>query len=437
MLWIVRTCRHVPRQPSRSFSLTPNYRLPRIVPRRDTRHAHHTHKPESTADERPQQGPSTESPPGGETKPPTATNQVLFVVAGSLIAFGVAARLTNVDTYDWTNKVVESDIAWLSRTPNNGELRRARYYELGKRLQASLNRLAEAASGLPQDIRAMVVYAYTQLAQSALNTTEGARVCYGLAATHGLVWLAWQIPRLDPFMTRHFTHHPLSGLSYTLLTSVFSHSSFLHMLFNTMALMSFGPIASLYLTREQQNDSTYLRESTSQWHFLALYVSAGLSASVASHLYATRIMYPRLAAKLAAAPASAAAPIANAATSAVSATTAETAASAAEAITSVIKPSLGASGAIYATVTMTAMAFPDQHITLLFPPTPPIPIQYGVFGLMAVDVLGLLRGWRLFDHTAHLGGALFGLWYYRYGVEYWQTFRERTLGSLPRSLRGQ
>lgn len=208
------------------------------------------------------------------------------------------------------------------------------------------------------------------------------------------------------------------------------------MLFNTMALMSFGacascgeyhrepaftlpclpgPTASLYLTREQQNDSTYLRESTSQWHFLALYVSgacacisihrkatdaqrlahtAGLSASVASHLYATRIMYPRLAAKLAAAPASAAAPIANAATSAVSATTAETATSAAEAITSVIKPSLGASGAIYATVTMTAMAFPDQHITLLFPPTPPIPIQYGVFGLMAVDVLGLLRGWR-------------------------------------------
>lgn len=72
----------------------------------------------------------------------------------------------------------------------------------------------------------MVVYAYTQLAQSALNTTEGARVCYGLAATHGLVWLAWQIPRLDPFMTRHFTHHPLSGLSYTLLTSVFRQVRF-------------------------------------------------------------------------------------------------------------------------------------------------------------------------------------------------------------------
>lgn len=156
MLWVVRICRHVPRQPSRSFSLTPNYRLPRIFPRCDTRHAHHTHKPESTADERPQQGPSTESPPGGEAKPPTATNQVLvsrdyhmpcccltwlppqFVVAGSLIALGVAARLTNVDTYDWTNKVAESDITWQFRTPNNGELRRARYYELGKVIVASI-----------------------------------------------------------------------------------------------------------------------------------------------------------------------------------------------------------------------------------------------------------------------------------------------------------
>ena len=31
-------------------------------------------------------------------------------------------------------------------------------------------------------------------------------------------------------------------------------------------------------------------------------------------------------------------------------------------------------------------------------------------GLVVLDVVGLLRGWRLFDHAGHLGGMLFGLW---------------------------
>ena len=52
-----------------------------------------------------------------------------------------------------------------------------------------------------------------------------------------------------------------------------------------------------------------------------------------------------------------------------------------------IKPSLGASGAIYATVTLTAMAFPEAHVSLIFPPTPPIPIQYAA-GPSDVDGVG-------------------------------------------------
>lgn len=59
-----------------------------------------------------------------------------------------------------------------------------------------------------------------------------------------------------------------------------------------------------------------------------------------------------------------------------------------------ILPSLGASGAIYAAVTLTALAFPHTEISLMFPPTFPIPIQWGVGSLIALDVVGALRGWR-------------------------------------------
>lgn len=79
-----------------------------------------------------------------------------------------------------------------------------------------------------------------------------------------------------------------------------------------------------------------------------------------------------------------------------STTAASTAAAAAVAETSAptILPSLGASGAIYSAVTLTALAFPNTEIALLFPPSFPIPIQWGVGGLLAIDVIGALRGWR-------------------------------------------
>ena len=59
-----------------------------------------------------------------------------------------------------------------------------------------------------------------------------------------------------------------------------------------------------------------------------------------------------------------------------------------------ILPSLGASGAVYAAATMTALAFPESQVALFIPPTYPINIQYGIGGLMMLDVVGILRGWR-------------------------------------------
>uniref|UniRef100_A0A8C6F2R1 rhomboid protease n=1 Tax=Monodon monoceros TaxID=40151 RepID=A0A8C6F2R1_MONMO len=37
--------------------------------------------------------------------------------------------------------------------------------------------------------------------------------------------------------------------------------------------------------------------------------------------------------------------------------------------------------------------------------------------IIAVDTAGMILGWKFFDHAAHLGGALFGIWYITYGHE--------------------
>lgn len=79
---------------------------------------------------------------------------------------------------------------------------------------------------------------------------------------------------------------------------------------------------------------------------------------------------------------------------AVSATSSTTATTVAKKTIPEILPSLGASGAIYATVVVTALAFPDSQIALFIPPSYPINIQWGVGGLLLMDTIGVLRGWR-------------------------------------------
>ena len=59
-----------------------------------------------------------------------------------------------------------------------------------------------------------------------------------------------------------------------------------------------------------------------------------------------------------------------------------------------ILPSLGASGAVYGCVTLTALAFPESQVALFIPPSYPISIQYGVGGLVLLDTIGIIRGWR-------------------------------------------
>ncbi|EGN95310.1 hypothetical protein SERLA73DRAFT_77333 [Serpula lacrymans var. lacrymans S7.3] len=74
-------------------------------------------------------------------------------------------------------------------------------------------------------------------------------------------------------------------------------------------------------------------------------------------------------------------------------------------------------------VTLSALAFPDASISLIFLPFFAIPIQSGVGAIIALDAIGILRGWKMFDHYAHLSGATFGVLYYLYGPQWWDSMR--------------
>ena len=54
-----------------------------------------------------------------------------------------------------------------------------------------------------------------------LNASEGKKIGYQICAINGFIWVLWQFRAFRPFMKAHFTHHPLSGRSITLLTSIF------------------------------------------------------------------------------------------------------------------------------------------------------------------------------------------------------------------------
>jgi hypothetical protein len=77
------------------------------------------------------------------------------------------------------------------------------------------------ATFLPLAMKRLLSQGYAMVAQPYLDSTEGRRICWKIIAFNTAIWFAWQLPRLRGVMNTSFMHHPLSGLSYTLLTAVF------------------------------------------------------------------------------------------------------------------------------------------------------------------------------------------------------------------------
>lgn len=350
---------------------------------------------------------------GIQPKPRTAM-PILFAVVVTALGFSGAALATNEETAEWRAKI--GTISPFQRigssysTIMHQEWRQAK----GREWQKSFDEFQKKIAGLPAGtLRPLAAYSYYYVAQSWVNLTEGKEMCYKLVGCFVGVYLLSAIPAARQVARRMFSHDPLSGRSFTLLTSQFGHAGLLHLAVNSFALLGFGEFAWSYLRSKQINEPGRLDEATSGYHFLAFHVAAGTFSALVSHLFATRVLLPRMVANLAknvSASAAGAAPV--------------------TAVTPIL-PSIGASGAIWASLMLTSLAWPHTTVTLVFLPFIPISIGTGVLGFIALDIVGLIRGWRFFDHAAHLGGAAFGAMYYYYGPPFWDAWRREMLEVMP------
>jgi len=334
---------------------------------------------------------------------PVFWRPILFSAGVGAGTYALAAYYTNEDTRKWANSLGQG-AWWRPGAPTSVEMQRARRLALHKHLTERLKDLAESTKQWPAMLRMYINRALVPVFESRLNSSDGKKAAINILLLNAAVFIGWQIPALRGWMTSHFLHSPLSGKSYTLVTSAFSHQGLLHVGFNMFALVSFGSAAFDWLGTQQINHRDREPESTWMYHAYAFYLLGGIFSSLLSHVVASRFRFPRIVAAL---------------------TTGSGATGAAAASATSILPSLGASGAIYATVTLSALAIPEASVAFIFLPWVQIPISAGVGGLVLLDMVGVWRGWRVFDHWAHLGGAAFGVFYYYYGPQLWNWTRRR------------
>lgn len=178
------------------------------------------------------------------------------------------------------------------------------------------------------------------------------------------VFLSWNFldnqMNVNSWMFRHFLvswDGLMQGRVWTLITSVFSHNSLIHLFFNMYVLFNFGPIIETVLGTKS---------------FIKFYLMAGLVSSL-THVCVSAFLLekPGL-------------------------------------------PALGASGSISGIILIFSLLFPRQ-ILLLFGLIP-IRALYGALIFVGLDLWGLIMqsegGGLPIGHGAHLGGALFGTYYY-------------------------
>lgn len=198
---------------------------------------------------------------------------------------------------------------------------------------------------------------------------EGQQTVSLLVMSNVAVFLAWQIPRLHPLLNRAFLHSTTSH-PFTMVSSIFSHRTPMHLAFNMLALWSFGTILHDRLGRE---------------HFLAFYTTVGLGASLGSHMAK---LWRRDAAS-----------------------------------------SLGASGALFGVFGACAH-IPNVSVSLIFIPFHSFALDKALPVIMAFDAFGLWKGWRSLDHAAHLSGAAAGYAFYPVSTRYIWGHRRQILQTV-------
>ena len=192
---------------------------------------------------------------------------------------------------------------------------------------------------------------------------------------------------------------------WQIVTHMFMHGGFMHILFNMYALWAFGsPIEQmlgkskfLFFYFSCGIGAAILHSLVNYYHVESGYnalVQAGMNPDAIQQLletgqYSTEIL------------------------NSVSKETLESM------FISFNTPAVGASGAIYGVLVAFGMLFPNVELFLIFVP---IPIKAKVFipVLIGIDLFSGITGYSIFGggvaHFAHVGGALFGfimMWYWK------------------------
>eukprot|EP00088_Acartia_fossae_P008923 TRINITY_DN14302_c0_g1_i1.p1 TRINITY_DN14302_c0_g1~~TRINITY_DN14302_c0_g1_i1.p1 ORF type:complete len:338 (+),score=-9.84 TRINITY_DN14302_c0_g1_i1:32-1045(+) len=181
-----------------------------------------------------------------------------------------------------------------------------------------------------------------------------------ICALNCLVFLGWRIPALQGVMMKWFLASP-SGVATCLpmLLSTFSHYSFVHLGMNMFCLHSLmGPAVNI-LGQEQ---------------FLAMYLTGGVFSSLASYVFKVGRSMPGV--------------------------------------------SLGASGAVLAVIGVFGTIMPDARFQIIFIPGFTFTADTAIKALICLDTAGLVAGWRMFDHAAHLAGVLYGIFWCHAGSRF-------------------
>lgn len=161
----------------------------------------------------------------------------------------------------------------------------------------------------------------------------------------------------------------LRGWLWTIVTYMFLHGDVFHILFNMLALYFFGTQMEGLLGRKR---------------FLVLYFGGGVVggvAYIATQAFASGFFREPCV------------------------------------------PAIGASAAVMGVLVLCAIHFPDQLVFFFFVP---IPLKWLVTFLVAIDLLYSIAAHKDgVAHIAHLGGALFGFLFWRYGVRVTQWLDRR------------
>lgn len=205
-------------------------------------------------------------------------------------------------------------------------------------------------------------------------------------------------------MSLWFFQHENFGV-WQIITHMFMHGSFMHILFNMYALWAFG---------------SPIEQMLGQKKFLFFYFSCGIGAAIIHSL----VNYFNVASAYSALIDAGMNPASiqqlletgsynTAILESVSRETLE------DMFNAFNTPAVGASGAIYGILVAFGMLFPNVELFLLFVP---VPIKAKIFipVLIAIDLFSGVTGYSLFGggiaHFAHVGGALFGfimMWYWK------------------------